>query len=94
MAEENKYISVRIDDKEDDNTLLKNNFDISAQLREENNRKNRKDRVTHFLASVIIGIFLICVLFEVFLEKKVPSYFISIASMVVTFYFAKELNKK
>lgn len=89
----NDYISVKVDNLDSENKVLRDDLSAVVTTREEN-RRDRKDKVTHFLAGAIILFFLVCVFLEVLFGKSVPNYFVSIVSMVVTFYFAKELAKK
>jgi len=86
-------IKVKIDDLDSDEILLRNDFEVNEKSIREENRRDRKDIVTHFLAGMIIISFLIFVFINLIYKTELPNYFISIVSMVVGFYFAKELGK-
>jgi len=61
----------------------------------EENRKDWFDKVTHFIAGVVILFFLFLLTFTLVIDKSssIPDYFISIVSTIIGFYFARYLHK-
>ncbi len=60
-------------------------------------RKDWMHLVTHFLAYLMVVIFLILVLFDFLFrhlqESSIPNYFISMVSTIIGFYFGDKLSK-
>jgi hypothetical protein len=90
---ESDFIAVEIDDIKDSNIILRNDFGVSSKIGEEK-RRERKDITTHIIAITIILFFLFIVFISMMYNKIVPDYLLSIVSMVVGFYFAKEWISK
>jgi len=92
MNERKSFISLEnLDPKE--SVTIRNDFELDQIRLKDEVRKDWMHIITHILAAVIIGVFLILLFLKIVLNytSDIPDYFISIVSVVIGFYFARSL---
>jgi len=93
-----KFIEVR-SGKESSTEIIRDDFEFSGTIiKNEQKRKNWIHIVTHSIAYLIVGTFVVVILYNVAFRPNepwlIPDYFISIVSIVIGFYFGGKLAGK